>query len=99
MDSANSAIKDEKKPKIIIDEEVLEKETKESGEYAEKQHKYNAFWRPVVGGLFFGLGGSIVVMGAVFGWTYHLLHQGFLTMFFMMVVGIIMLYVGIGMTS
>ncbi|CEG13950.1 hypothetical protein MSIBF_A760002 [groundwater metagenome] len=98
MDSANSTIKDEKKP-IIIDEEILEKEANELGKYAEKQYGYNGFWRPVVGGLLFGLGGSIVVMAAVFGWTYHLLGQGFLTMFFAMVVGFIMLYMGIGLTS
>lgn len=98
MDSANSAIKGEKKP-VIIDEEILEKEAKELGEYAEKQYRYNAFWRPVVGGLLFGLGGAVVVMAAVFGWTYHLLHQGYLTMFFVMVIGFAMMYVGIGMTS
>jgi len=98
MDSTNLIIKDEKK-QIIIDKEILEKEAKELGEYAEKQYRYNAFWRPVVGGLLFGLGGSVVVMAAVFGWTYHLLGQGFLTMFFVMVIGYVMLYVGIGLTS
>jgi len=98
MDSTNLTIKDEKKP-IIINKEILEKEAKELGEYAEKQYRYNAFWRPVVGGLLFGLGGSVVVMAAVFGWTYHLLGQGFLTMFFVMVIGYVMLYVGIGLTS
>jgi len=98
MVSANSAIKGEKKT-VIIDEEILEKETKELGEHAEKQYRYNAFWRPVVGGLLFGLGGSIVVMAAVFGWTYHLLGQGYLTMFFGMLIGFTMLYIGIGLTS
>jgi len=98
MVSANSAIKGEKKT-VIIDEEILEKETKELGEHAEKQYRYNAFWRPVVGGLLFGLGGSIVVMAAVFGWTYHLLGQGYLTMFFVMLIGFTMLYIGIGLTS
>ncbi|NCN65664.1 MAG: hypothetical protein GW779_05400 [Candidatus Altiarchaeum hamiconexum] len=98
MVSANSAIKGEKKT-VIIDEEILEKETKELGEHAEKEYRYNAFWRPVVGGLLFGLGGSIVVMAAVFGWTYHLLGQGYLTMFFGMLIGFTMLYIGIGLTS
>ncbi len=98
MDTISLTTKD-KKNTIIVDEEILEKEAKELGEYAEKQYRYNAFWRPVVGGLLFGLGGSVIVMAAVFGWTYHLLGQGFLTIFFVMVIGFTMLYVGIGLTS
>lgn len=95
----SKAIKDEKKGKTVIDEEILEKEAKELGDYTEKEYGYNAFWRPVVGGLLFGLGASIIILGAVFGWTYHLLQQGFLTMFFAMVIGFGMLYLGTGLTS
>lgn len=81
------------------DEEVKRKKFKEWGENAIRQYEYAAFWRPVVGGLLFGLGGAVLIMAAVFGWTYHLLHEGFITFFIGMVIGITMLFIGIGLTS
>lgn len=85
----------EKKEYSKLSEEEMEK----LGKYADDQYRYAAYWRPVVGGLLFGIGGAVIVMGAVFGWTYHLLHAGSLTLLFVFLIGFLMLYVGIGLTS
>ncbi|MFN3528193.1 MAG: hypothetical protein ACK4YO_03730, partial [Candidatus Altarchaeaceae archaeon] len=66
---------------------LSEKEMKELGRYADEQYRWAAYWRPVVGGLLFGIGGAVIVIGAVFGWTYHLLHQGSLTLLFVFLIG------------
>jgi len=82
-----------------FDDEVKRKKFEDWDKKAEHQHSYAAFWRPVIGGLLFGIGGSVIIIAAVFGWTYHLLHEGMLTFYIGVTIGMIMLFIGIGLTS
>ena len=81
------------------DEEIKRKKFEEWGKNAIHQYEYAAFWRPVIGGFLFGIGGSVVIIAAVFGWTYHILNEGMITFFMGVLIGTIMLYIGIGLTS
>lgn len=81
------------------DDEVKRKKFEDWDKTAEHQYGYEAFWRPVIGGFLFGVGGAVLIISAVFGWTYHMLHEGMFTFYVGMVIGIIMLFIGIGMTS
>jgi len=68
--------------------------------FAENDTKYTAVYRPFVGGLFFGIGGAALVMGAVFGWVFHLLDpKTEIILFWAMLSAALMIYIGIGWTS
>ncbi len=68
-------------------------------DYSERHQKFHAFWRPIVGGMTFGLGGAMLVLAAVFGWTFHMMHQGDTIFIWGMIIGAIILLIGIAWTS
>ena len=83
----------------MIGKDYTDEDLKGHYDYAERDQKFHAFWRPIIGGLTFGIGGALLVLGAVFGWTFHLLHQGETIFIWSMVVGAIILLIGIAWTS
>jgi hypothetical protein len=82
-----------------IGKEYTDEDLEGHYEFAEKDQRFHSFWRPVIGGLTFGIGGALLVLAAVFGWTYYLLHQGSTIFVWGMIIGAIILLLGVAWTS
>ena len=93
--------KSEKKEKWMetIGKDYTDEDLKGHYDFSERDQRFHALWRPVIGGLTFGIGGALLVLAAVFGWTYHLLHEGETIFVWGMIVGAIILLIGVAWTS
>jgi len=82
-----------------LGKQYTDEDLEEHYTFAEKDQRFHAFWRPIIGGLTFGIGGALLVLSAVFGWTYYLLGQGTTIFVWGMLVGAIVLLIGVSWTS
>ena len=87
------------KKKSKKEEEWSEEHLNELYKYSEKNQKFLSFWRPLVGGLTFGSGGVLLVLGGVFGWVFYVQGMGIMFFYLSMLVGAIVFFIGVAYTS